>query len=68
MARPVLLSVKEADGMGERQVSISVFQSDSDIPDPIDTTIRKTVVLGGTVYVRLVISVKNDTVHFLFLL
>lgn len=61
MTRPVLVSVKEADGMGERQVSISFFQSDSDIPEPTDTTIRKTVVPGGTVYVRLVISVKNNS-------
>lgn len=60
MTRPVLVSVKEADGMGDRQVSISFFQSDSNIPEPTDTTIRKTVVPGGTVYVRLVISVKND--------
>ncbi|KAG1951093.1 heme-binding protein soul2 [Pimephales promelas] len=52
MTRPVLVSVKEADGMGERQVSISVFQSDSDIPEPTDTTIRKTVAPAGTVYVR----------------
>jgi len=61
MTRPVLVSVKEADGMGERQVSISVFQSDSDIPEPTDTTIRKTVAPAGTVYVRLVISIKNDS-------
>lgn len=61
MTRPVLVSVKEADGTGERQVSISVFQSDTDIPEPNDTTIRKTVVPAGTVYVRLVISVKNDS-------
>ncbi|XP_077093060.1 heme-binding protein soul2 [Siphateles boraxobius] len=60
MTRPVLVSVKEADGTGERQVSISVFQSDSDIPEPIDTTIRKTVVPGGTVYVRSFSGLASD--------
>uniref|UniRef100_A0A671KL53 Heme-binding protein 2-like n=1 Tax=Sinocyclocheilus anshuiensis TaxID=1608454 RepID=A0A671KL53_9TELE len=49
---PVLVSVKEADGMGEQKVSISVFQSDTDIPEPNDNTIRKIVIPGGTVYVR----------------
>ncbi|KTF77018.1 hypothetical protein cypCar_00035367 [Cyprinus carpio] len=52
MSRPVLVSVKEADGTGEQQVSISVFQSDTDIPEPNDNTIRKTVIQGGTVYIR----------------
>ncbi|ROL49573.1 Heme-binding protein 2 [Anabarilius grahami] len=52
MTRPVLVSVKEADGTGERQVSISVYQSDTDVPEPNDTTIRKTVIPAGIVYVR----------------
>lgn len=52
MTRPVLVSVKEADGMGERQVSISFYQTAPDIPKPNDETIRVTVVPGGTVYVR----------------
>lgn len=61
MTRPVVVSVKEADGMGEQKVSISVFQSDTDIPEPNDNTIRKTVIPGGTVYVRLVILGKDDS-------
>lgn len=52
MTRPVLVSVKEADGAGKRQVSISVYQPDTDIPEPNDETIRITVMPGGTVYVR----------------
>ncbi|NP_001139159.1 heme-binding protein soul2 precursor [Danio rerio] len=50
MTRPVVVSVK--DGAEGRRVSISVFQQDPNIPDPVDTTIRKTVVPAGTVYVR----------------
>lgn len=61
MTRPVVVSVKEADGMGEQQVSISAFQSDTDIPEPNDNTIRKIVIPGGTVYVRLVILGKDDS-------
>ncbi|XP_016323152.1 heme-binding protein 2-like [Sinocyclocheilus anshuiensis] len=60
MTRPVVVSVKEADGMGEQQVSISVFQSDADIPEPNDNTIRKTVIPGSTVYVRSFSGVASD--------
>lgn len=60
MTRPVVVSVKEADGTGEQKVSLSFFQSNADIPEPNDKTIRKTVIPGGTVYVRLVILVKDD--------
>ncbi|KAI7805289.1 heme-binding protein soul2 [Triplophysa rosa] len=52
MTRPVVVSVKEADGMGERQVSISFYQTAPDIAEPNDKTIRVTVVPGGIVYVR----------------
>ncbi|XP_065153613.1 heme-binding protein soul2 [Paramisgurnus dabryanus] len=52
MTRPVVVTVKEADGTGEKQVSISLYQSDTDIPAPNDETIRITVMPGGTVYVR----------------
>ncbi|XP_056326941.1 heme-binding protein soul2 [Danio aesculapii] len=50
MTRPVVVSVK--DGVEGRRVSISIFQQDPNIPDPVDTTIKKTVVPAGTVYVR----------------
>lgn len=52
MTRPVVISVKEADGTGERQLSISFYQTDPDVPEPNDKTVRVTVVPGGTVYVR----------------
>ncbi|XP_067278078.1 heme-binding protein soul2 [Pseudorasbora parva] len=60
MTRPVLVSVKEADGLGAKQASISFFQSDSDIPEPNDATIRKTVVPSGTVYVRSFGGIASD--------
>ncbi|XP_051946140.1 heme-binding protein 2-like [Xyrauchen texanus] len=60
MTRPVVVSVKEADSIGERQVSISVFQSDTNIPDPNDETIRKTVIPGSTVYVRSFGGIASD--------
>ncbi|KAL0178001.1 hypothetical protein M9458_026895, partial [Cirrhinus mrigala] len=50
----------EADGMGEQQVSVSFFQSDADIPEPNDKTIRKTVKPGGTVYVRSFSGIASD--------
>ncbi|KAA0717983.1 hypothetical protein E1301_Tti001423 [Triplophysa tibetana] len=52
MTRPVVVSVKEAVGMGKRRVSISFYQTTPDIPEPNDKTIRVKVVRGGTVYVR----------------
>lgn len=58
MTRPVVVSVN--DGVEGRRVSISIFQQDPNIPDPVDTTIRKTVVPAGIVYVRLVILPKDD--------
>ncbi|XP_073691379.1 heme-binding protein soul2 [Garra rufa] len=60
MTRPVVVSVKEADGMGEQQVSISVFQSDANIPEPNDNTIKKTDIPGGTVYVRSFSGMASD--------
>ncbi|RXN30641.1 heme-binding 2-like protein [Labeo rohita] len=60
MTRPVVVSVKEADGTGEQKVSLSFFQSNADIPEPNDKTIRKTVIPGGTVYVRSFGGIASD--------
>ncbi|XP_051503626.1 heme-binding protein 2-like [Myxocyprinus asiaticus] len=60
MTRPVVVSVKEADSMGERQVSVSVFQPDTIIPEPNDETIKKIVIPGRTVYVRSFGGIASD--------